>query len=271
MKSKILVVVIMLISHFLLAQSKGDRKTTDIDKEIEKSEYDSKKAKEHTDSLKIEKKKADLKSAKNLQKEIDSLQERLKEIIPEDKYINSRISFVVGLGGSYSLDNVYQMPVVSTSDNKVKMEIGQRERITATLGIVYTLYIYRIVDNEHPEGYLAPKGISFVGFFNPVSIFKNSNIEDNFSLSNFGIGVGYKSVTGFGIYGFFEIYSIKQPKQWFIDEFRNGDKEYKVAGNVQSSFSSDDNNIFRNKLYPSIGIKVCYSFDIIKSFATAKE
>ena len=75
---------------------------------------------------------------------------------------------------------------------------------------------------------------------------------------------------GVGIYGVFEMYSIRQPKQWFIDEFKNGDKEYRVNNNIQSSFNSDDNNIFRNKLYPSIGLKICYSFDIIKNFANSK-
>ncbi len=185
--------------------------------------------------------------------------------------LTSRISFVIGFGVAEAFKNTYQLPVVSSFDNKVRLEEGQKERINGTLGIVYTPYLRTIHDAENPDGIVVPRGISFVAFFNPLSVVKNSNLEDNFSLSNFGLGVGYKTVTGFGIYGVFELYSIKQPRQWFIDEFKNGDKVYKVNEEIQSSFSENDNNIFISKLVPSIGVKICYSFDIIRSFASSKE
>lgn len=265
--------VIVLFGIFCAkAQTVIERKNPSvISNEIEKRELQLKEDNEILDSLKKVEEKAISDSIKKLDSKISSLKKLRSDLKPEeDKKPNSRISFVVGLGGSYSLDNVYQMPVVSTLDNQVKMEMGQRERLTATLGIVYTPYIWKVSDFEHPEGFLVAKGWSFVGFFNPLSVLKNSNLEDNFSLSNFGFGAGWKFASGVGIYAVYEMYSIKQPRQWFIDEFKNGDKEYKVNNYVQSSFSSDDNNIFRSKLIPSIGIKVCYSFDIIKSFASSK-
>lgn len=269
MRTRIFITIAFCIFsiHIVNAQ-----KITELKKEKEKAEELKKKTDKILDSLTTAIQKANQDSLKKLDKQIDSLKKVRNNIEPiKEKSSNSRISFVIGLGGSYSLDNVYQMPIVSTLDNKVKMELGQRERLTATLGIVYTPYIWKVTDFEHPEGFLVAKGWSFVGFFNPLSVLKNSNLEDNFSLSNFGFGAGWKFASGVGIYAVYEMYSIKQPRQWFIDEFKNGDKEYKVNNNVQSSFSSDDNNIFRSKLIPSIGIKVCYSFDIIKSFATSKE
>lgn len=112
----------------------------------------------------------------------------------------SRISFVMGIGSSVAFDNVHQMPVVSPLDNNVKMEAGQRGRVIATFGISYTPYIYKITDKQNPEGYFATRGISFVAFFNPLNLSKSSNLEESFSLNNFGLGIGYKSITGFVVF-----------------------------------------------------------------------
>lgn len=180
-----------------------------------------------------------------------------QEVKKEKVGSTSRISFVMGIGSSVAFDNVHQMPVVSPLDNNVKMEAGQRGRVSATFGISYTPYVYRITDEQNPEGYFATRGISFVAFFNPLNLSKSSNLEESFSLNNFGLGIGYKSITGFGVYLVGEIASIKQPRQWFINEFQNGDKSYEINGQIQNAFSSSDESIFRNKLIPYVGIKAC--------------
>lgn len=181
----------------------------------------------------------------------------------------SKISFMMGIGVATSLDKVYQMPVVSAIDNTVKMEIGQRAKVSATFGISYTPYLYKIYDKENPDGYFATKGISFIAFFNPLTLVKNSNLEESFSLNNFGLGIGFKSVTGFAVYGVAELNTVKQPRQWFIEEFKDGNKNYQVNNQIQNSFSSTDESIFRNKLIPYIGIKASYTFDIIKDFVSS--
>lgn len=180
-----------------------------------------------------------------------------QEVKKEKAGSTSRISFVMGIGSSVAFDKVYQMPVVSPLDNNVKMEAGQRGRVSATFSISYTPYVYRITDEQNPEGYFATRGISFVAFFNPLNLSKSSNLEESFSLNNFGLGIGYKSITGFGVYLVGEIASIKQPRQWFINEFQNGDKSYEINGQIQNAFSSSDESIFRNKLIPYVGIKAC--------------
>ncbi|MDM1297180.1 hypothetical protein HXZ94_01485 [Empedobacter falsenii] len=201
---------------------------------------------------------------KKIEKSITEIKSEL-----EERGTASRISFIIGLGSSIGFDDVYQMPVVSAHDNKVKIEKGQRARTSASFGIVYTPHIYRITDLQNPEGFLAAKGFSMVAFFNPLNFVKSSNLEENFSISNFGVGAGYKTVSGIAAYVVGELYSIKQPREWFINEFANGDKSYELNGQIQHSFTNTDESIFRNKLIPYVGIKVCYTFDIIKSFATS--
>lgn len=245
--------------------------SNDIEKRIKELKNQTEKGEIELDSLKLLQKKNDNEQARILSKKIDSLQKERDKLKQASIYEpNSKISFVIGLGYSYSFSRQFQMPIVSDFDNKVKLDVSQRDRISASLGIVYTPFTYLIRDLQHPEGYFIPKGTSFVAFFNPLTLVRNSNLEENFNLGNFGLGGGYKFASGVGIYVVGEFYSLKQPRKWFIDEFINGDKEYKVNGQIQSSFSDTDSKIFTNKLVPAIGIKICYSFDIIKSFASNK-
>src|SRR5690606_2416893 len=94
----------------------------------------------------------------NLDKENADLK-KIKETMDSGKKIminqgtTSRISFMMGIGASVSFDKIYQMPVVSPIDNTVKMEIGQRGKVSATFGISYTPYLYKIYDIENTEGY----------------------------------------------------------------------------------------------------------------------
>jgi hypothetical protein len=192
-----------------------------------------------------------------LAKEVESNEVRLQNI-----------SFALGIGSSFAMKSVYQMPIVSPLDNSVKIEKGDGYRINAAFGIVYSPYTYKITDHKHPDGYLAVRGPSFVAFFNPLNLTSGSSLENDFNLSDFGLGIGWKFVKGIGVYLVGELYSVKQPRQWFIDEFKKGDSSYMINGQIQSAFSPTDETIFRNKLIPHVGIKVCYSFDIIKSFSS---
>lgn len=257
------------MSSNLVAQTKNNR--DDIDNKIKKLKAQSDKDRLLIDSLILVKNQLDIENALLIEKKIDSLKHLRNEVLGKDEHKkNPKLSFVVGIGYSNSLNTVYNSPIVSDYDNKVKIEKGQKARISANFGIVYTPYSYLITDHENPDGYSVPWGISYVAFFNPLSLVRNSNLEENFNLGNFGLGVGFKTASGIGIYAVGELFSVKQPRKWFIDEFQNGDKEYKINGQIQTSFNESDNKIFTNKLIPSLGIKICYSFDLIRSFATLK-
>lgn len=216
-------------------------------------------------------KKNNQENLNNIQADLDKIKVALTKgnKVMVSQGTTSKISFVMGIGASTSLDKVYQMPVVSSIDNTVKMEIGQRAKVSATFGISYTPYLYKIYDIQNTDGYFATRGISFIAFFNPLTLMKNSNLEESFEINNFGMGIGYKSVTGFAVYGVVELNTVKQPRQWFIDEFKDGNKTYQVNNQIQNSFNSTDESIFRNKFIPFIGIKACYTFDIIKDFASS--
>jgi len=66
-----------------------------------------------------------------------------------------------------------------------------------------------------------------------------------------------------------EWFSARQPRQWFIDEYKGNNKSYLVNGAQQASIDISDNNIFENKTINTIGFKFCYTFDVVKNYYDA--
>lgn len=103
-------------------------------------------------------------------------------------------------------------------------------------------------------------------FVNPIALTKATDTQSFFNIVDFGVGLGYKFANGFMIMGTLEWFSARQPRKWFIDEYKGNDKAYIVNGDEQVSIDKDDNDIFTNKIVNTIGFKFCYTFDIVKNF-----
>lgn len=191
--------------------------------------------------------------------------------------LSKRISFVIGLGPAIFHPTLYQLPVVDKSNNSnVIIEKAQHIKISASFGIIYTPYFYKITDPEHPNGEFITKGISYAAFLNPISILKPDDNQSIFNPIDFGVGVGYKTAGGISIMGTFELFGTRQPKDWFIEKYKSNNLNYSIPGanntsDTQQTFDPSDNNIFRTRVIPSFGFKVCYTFDIIKSYSTASD
>jgi hypothetical protein len=187
---------------------------------------------------------------------------------------SKRISFMVGAGISYITTDLYLDPAIDKTNNAVIVEKADKFKPNLSLGIVYTPYVATVqrpirikeatsskIDTLY-EYY--PRGISFALFLNPISISKLSET----SLTNtvdLGLGIGYRSGS-FSVFATCEFFSIRQPKDYFIDQYKNNNKPYVINGQTQTSISNDDNDIFRSKVVMSFGIKLAYTFDIVKSF-----
>ena len=185
-----------------------------------------------------------------------------------------RISFVLGVGSSVFPYQLYQNPAVDKSlNNNVIIEKGQHIKTNLSFGIVYTPFLYKFIDADHPQGEIVAKGLSLATFINPVNLTKASDAQSFFSATDFGVGIGYKFVGSLMILGTIEFFSVNQPRDWFIEKYKSNDKNFSVPGtggttNVQQSFDLNDSNIFRSRIIPTIGFKVCYTFDIIKTYTS---
>jgi hypothetical protein len=180
---------------------------------------------------------------------------------------DSRISFIVGPGASYITSRLYDNPSVNQTTNNVIIEKASRMKTNLAVGIVYTPFLYRFptVDGEDDDE-VVPKGISFSTFINPLAFSKVAENEPFFNMLDFGIGAGYRSKGGFLVMATMEFFTIKQPRQWFIDKYETGEQQYIVEGEIQKSISLDDNSIFKSKTVTTLGFKFCYTFDIIKNY-----
>lgn len=200
----------------------------------------------------------------------DTIQAEITKIEKETEVSDNKknmygISFVVGLGGVIGFKRYYQMPAIDPIDKKVKLDYAQPSGLNASIGIVYSPFF-----NPTKSIGDVNRSWSFAAFFNPLNIVSSSNnIQNTFSLENFGVGAGWKTLSGLSFFLTIEAFSIKQPRQWFIEKYKNNDTPYilQIDGQpqTQTSIDTNDNNIFEKKYILGIGIKICYTFDIVKS------
>jgi hypothetical protein len=80
-----------------------------------------------------------------------------------------------------------------------------------------------------------------------------------------GFGIGWRSGS-FLIMATADFFSVKQPRQYFVDAYQGSNKAYVVNGETQTSIDVSDNSIFKNRIVSSFGIKFAYTFDIARSF-----
>lgn len=183
---------------------------------------------------------------------------------------DQKISFIAGVGASYITNELYQNPAVDLSSKNVILSEAQSIKTNVSLGIAYTPRTLTLVQNDGKK-IAVPYGWTFITFINPISFNQVSDNQGFFNMTDFGIGLGWKFSGEFLIVGTVEFFNVRQPKDWFIEEYKGNDKSFLVDNAPQVSFDSNDNNVFRNKMATTIGFKICYTFDIIKSYKDAGE
>lgn len=195
---------------------------------------------------------------------------------------NKRVSFIVGVGASYISKSLYQEPVVNKTSNNVIIGEAGRIKTNLTLGIAYTPYVYDITSSIRTIGAdgkvttrkvieHVPKGFTVAAFLNPISLTKVNQSQPFFNMVDFGMGIGHRTAGGVLFMLTTEFFSVNQPRQWFIDQFKGNDKNYIIGGSPQTTIDPTDNSIFINKMAITFGFKVCYTFDIIKNYYNSSQ
>lgn len=96
-----------------------------------------------------------------------------------------------------------------------------------------------------------------------VNIFQLS-YSDAFSASSpidVGFGAGYRN-SNFLILGTLEFTPLKTPRRYFVEQYKDKNLPLVLAGSLEPvrTVSTDDDKLFVNRIFPSIGIKIAYSF-----------
>ena len=124
--------------------------------------------------------------------------------------------------------------------------------------------MFKCVDfnsKKNEEEILVRYGLTYITFINPISL-----NQGFFNMTDFGIGLGWKFAGDILIVGTIEFFNVRQPKEWFIEEYKGNNKSFLVDNAAQVSFHTNDNNIFYNKMATTIGFKVFYTLSIIKRY-----
>lgn len=263
---KKLILLLCLLSSICFAQTSD----SDLKEAIKKIEKERLKQKEELDRLLAQQKNNEAEFLRTLKSDREKLNEKILAIEIEPPIANNRISFVLGIGSAFVLDQLYQNPAINLNNNNVMLEKAQHLKTNLTFGIVYTPYLYKITYKDGKSETM-PKGISFATFINPIALTKATENQSFFNMTDFGVGIGYKFAGSIMVMGTFEFLGVRQPKNWFIEEYQNNNRQYSVNGSPQLSFDVNDNNVFQSKIATTIGFKVCYTFDIVKNFKKSSD
>lgn len=192
---------------------------------------------------------------------------------------NKRISFFVGAGTSVISNTFYELPIIDKTNNNVIIEESGKLKPNVSLGIVYTPFVYdieRFINYYDSNGNKkvkkviehVPKHFSVALFINPISFASaDSNLNNTVDL---GFGLGWRS-DNFSVFATMEFFSLKQPRGYFVNEYGTNDKQYVIGGEVQTAIDVNDNSIFKNKVMTAFGIKLAYTFDIVKSYSNSAD
>ena len=97
-----------------------------------------------------------------------------------------------------------------------------------------------------------------------INVFKLSFSDEQANTTSpidVGFGVGYRK-DNFMILFTTEFTPIRQPRTYFIDAYKDKNLPLILANTTEpvKTISSDDDSLFITKLFPSVGLKIAYSF-----------
>jgi len=214
-------------------------------------------------------------SASNSNKPKDSSSD--KSEVPTK--IGKRFSFIIGGGVSTFKPQLYVDPIVNPINNFVQLQEAQKVKANLTFGIQYTPYTVDIIETHSYEGpnqslverqsvEQVQKGWTYAFFINPILFSKISESQSFFNNPDMGIGVGRRWAGGVSAMFTIDYFSVRQPRDWFIEQFKGNNTAYTIAGSIQKSIDLNDNNIFVPKPVFTFGVKVAVSFEIVKQFVS---
>lgn len=176
------------------------------------------------------------------------------------------INFFAAAGVSYRLQDIYSV-AVSPIDQTIQFDKISQIFSSLTTGLVWnpwslpykvTFYKDKEKDWRYEYKTLWPCFALLVNVFN----LSFSGQQSNSSLPiDVGFGLGYRK-NGLCILATFEFTPIRQPRKYFIDDYKDQNKQliYSSGSDPITEISTDNNNLFSTKLIPAIGIKVAYAF-----------
>ncbi|MFY0632086.1 MAG: hypothetical protein JXR05_17130 [Flavobacteriaceae bacterium] len=191
--------------------------------------------------------------------------EDIDEIKAED-ILNFKKPFNIFLaaGVGYTIGTNYGV-AISPIDNTVQFQEVPDLHSGISTGLVWTpwSFIYNVYNKETKEWEYQEKsnGVSIALSINVFKLSFNGDDLNSTSSIDVGFGIGYKK-NDFLILLSYDFIPRRQPRQFFIDEYKGQNKTLILSGTQEPvrSIDTKDDALFFTKLYQSVGIKIAYSF-----------
>jgi hypothetical protein len=176
------------------------------------------------------------------------------------------LNFFAAAGASYMFGNHYSV-TVSPVDNTVQFEQTFSILTRFSLGLVWNPIpakesLQDFLDKRNRDKYykIAREHLAVALLIN---VFQLSYANDFNSSSpiDVGFGIGYRD-SNFLILGTIELTPLRTPRAYFVDQYKDKNLPLILSGSSEPvrTISVDDNALFTNKIFPSIGLKIAYSF-----------
>lgn len=193
--------------------------------------------------------------------EINKAKEAGDEIVYERPF-----NAFVAAGVNVRLGNIYNV-AISPVDNTVQFEKVSRLNSGISTGLVWNPFraAYKVWDYKektkdwHYEYKRRPFAVALL-----LNVFKFSFGDEQANETSpidVGFGLGYRK-DNFLVLLTTEFTPIRQPRQYFIDQYKGKDRPLILVNSSEPvrTISTDDNSLFLTTLFPSLGLKIAYSF-----------
>jgi hypothetical protein len=176
------------------------------------------------------------------------------------------INIFAAAGFSCRIGNLYSV-AISPVDRTVQFDKVSPLNFSLTTGFIWNPFVY-----PYKRYYYKDKTVDwkyeYVRTAFAVALLINVyNLNLGSAKVNYGsaidggFGIGYRK-DNFCILGTLEFSYLRQPRNYFINQYKDKNKTLVLYNSSEpaQSISTDDNNIFVSKLYPSIGMRLAYTF-----------
>jgi hypothetical protein len=175
-------------------------------------------------------------------------------------------NFFAAAGASYMFGDHYNV-TISPIDYSVQFEETFPILTRFSLGLVWNPLPEEeeldtfLVKRRRDEYYKIARKHLAVALL--INVFQLSYTNDFNSSSpiDVGFGLGYRN-SNFLILGTLELTPLRTPRTYFIEQYKDKNLPLILSGSTEPvrTISTDDDALFMNRVFPSIGIKIAYSF-----------
>lgn len=178
----------------------------------------------------------------------------------------------VSLGYNAGLQKLYTT-AISPTDYKLYFEEIYPLTVVLSTAVMFNWKNYYLRKKKDPAGdtnlsntegpvFLIPSRWSVGAVVNLAQFSAQSNLYNQ--QIDGGLGIGYELNENIFILGTFEFLSVKQPREYFVNQYKDKNSQVIIDGAPLKSLNYDDTSIFTNKYIPSISVKVVFGLALTK-------